>query len=177
MRLVVSSIFAVGVRVAVQVTPPSVEATPVRVPLATDRSLLSKPLTASEKVIVTSEVSPACSALSATTIVADDHTAELPSLWHPVCPRPVLPAASATPVVASAIGLVVPSLHDALPIVAVQVTPPSVEATPVRVPLATDRSLLSKPLTASEKVIVTSEVSPACSALSATTIVAVGRFV
>src|SRR5438094_2454655 len=101
MRLVVSSIFAVGVRVAVQVTPPSVEATPVRVPLATDRSLLSKPLTASEKVIVTSEVSPACSALSATTTVDDSCDLQIPYEFVSVLLRPVKQAASATPVLAS----------------------------------------------------------------------------
>ncbi|MOA55737.1 hypothetical protein D3C78_1795790 [compost metagenome] len=45
------------------------------------------------------------------------------------------------------------------------------------VPLLMVKSLLSKPLTASENVIVTCEVSPICSALSATTIVAVGTCV
>jgi hypothetical protein len=45
------------------------------------------------------------------------------------------------------------------------------------VPFATVRSALVKPVTASEKVIVTSDVSPICSAVSATAIVAVGRAV
>ncbi|MNN99210.1 hypothetical protein D3C81_2187960 [compost metagenome] len=48
----------VGVKVAVQVMPPSLEVTLLRVPLLTLKSLLSKPLTASEKVIVTRLVSP-----------------------------------------------------------------------------------------------------------------------
>ncbi|RMS19478.1 hypothetical protein ALP75_205129 [Pseudomonas syringae pv. actinidiae] len=61
---------AVGVRVAVQVTPPSLLLTALRVPLAMFKSALVKPLTASLKVIVTSEVSPTASALSATTMVA-----------------------------------------------------------------------------------------------------------
>ena len=45
------------------------------------------------------------------------------------------------------------------------------------VPLAMVRSALVKPVTASEKVMVTSEVSPTFSAVSATTMVAVGRTV
>ena len=61
---------AVGVNVAVQVMPPSLLLTAVKVPLAIVRSALVKPLTASLKVMVTSEVSPIFSALSATTMVA-----------------------------------------------------------------------------------------------------------
>ena len=61
---------AVGVKVAVQVTPPSLELTVLSVPPSTVRSLLSKPVTASENVTVTSEVSPMVSALSATMTVA-----------------------------------------------------------------------------------------------------------
>ncbi|MNO58418.1 hypothetical protein D3C76_489780 [compost metagenome] len=45
------------------------------------------------------------------------------------------------------------------------------------VPLLTVRSAVVKPVTASEKVIVTTEVSPTASAVSATTMVAVGRMV
>ena len=48
----------VGVNVAVQVTPPSLLLTAVNVPLAIVRSALVKPVTASQKVMVTSEVSP-----------------------------------------------------------------------------------------------------------------------
>ena len=55
--------------------------------------------------------------------------------------------------------------------------PPSLLLTAVRVPLAMVRSALVKPVTASVKVIVTSEVSPMLSAVSATTMVAVGRTV
>ena len=61
--------------------------------------------------------------------------------------------------------------------VAVHVTPPSAELTADNVPLAIVRSALVKPVTASEKVIVTELVSPLDRELSATTIVAVGRCV
>ena len=44
-----------------------------------------------------------------------------------------------------------------------------------RLPLAAVKSARSRPATASLKVMVTSEVSPALSAVSATTMVAVGR--
>ncbi|MNV85594.1 hypothetical protein D3C71_1795620 [compost metagenome] len=60
---------------------------------------------------------------------------------------------------------------------AVQVMPPSLLLTALKVPLATLRSELSKPVTASEKVMVTNDVSPTLRALSATTMVAVGRWV
>ncbi|MNJ77877.1 hypothetical protein D3C77_754830 [compost metagenome] len=60
----------VGVKVAVQVMPPSLLLTALNVPLAMVRSALVKPLTASLKVMVTNEVSPALSAVSATTMVA-----------------------------------------------------------------------------------------------------------
>ncbi|MNZ58209.1 hypothetical protein D3C78_762110 [compost metagenome] len=60
----------VGVNVAVQVMPPSLLLTALNVPLAMVRSALVKPLTASLKVMVTSEVSPALSVGSASTIVA-----------------------------------------------------------------------------------------------------------
>ena len=70
MTLVVDSRSAVGVKVAVQVTPLSAEDTVLSVPLARARSVLSKPVTASLKVIVTRLVSPALSALSASTMAA-----------------------------------------------------------------------------------------------------------
>ena len=60
----------VGVSVAVQVMPPSLLLRPLRLPLATVRSAVVKPLTASLKVMVTSEVSPAAKLVSATTMVA-----------------------------------------------------------------------------------------------------------
>jgi hypothetical protein len=47
---------AVGVKVAVQVMPPSLLLTALSVPLAMVRSALVKPVTASLKVMVTSEV-------------------------------------------------------------------------------------------------------------------------
>jgi len=62
-------------------------------------------------------------------------------------------------------------------LVAVHVIPPSEELTAVRLPLATVRSALVNPVTASENVIVTSASSPMFSAASSTTIVAVGRIV
>ena len=55
--------------------------------------------------------------------------------------------------------------------------PPSDELTALSVPFATVRSALVKPLTASENAIVTSEVSPIDSTVSATTIVDVSRVV
>ncbi|MNI81939.1 hypothetical protein D3C73_1385980 [compost metagenome] len=55
--------------------------------------------------------------------------------------------------------------------------PPSLLLIALIVPLATVRSALLKPLTASLNVIVTRLVSPMRKALSATTIVAVGRCV
>ena len=66
-----------GVKVAVQVTPPSDEDTAVSVPFAIVRSALVNPLTASLKVKVTSVVSPACSAVSATTMVAVDRSVSI----------------------------------------------------------------------------------------------------
>ena len=61
---------AVGVKVAVQVVPPSLLLTALRVPLLTARSALLKPETGSLKVMVTSEVSPTDRLASATTMVA-----------------------------------------------------------------------------------------------------------
>ncbi|MNF87617.1 hypothetical protein D3C84_700870 [compost metagenome] len=67
----------VGVKVAVQVMPPSLLLTALKVPLAMLRSALVKPLTASLKVMVTSEVSPAVSEVSASTIVAVGRTVSM----------------------------------------------------------------------------------------------------
>ena len=61
--------------------------------------------------------------------------------------------------------------------VAVHVVPPSADDTELSVPLAMVRSAFVNPETASLKVRVTSEVSPILRALSATTMVAVGRCV
>ncbi|MNV73471.1 hypothetical protein D3C71_1666220 [compost metagenome] len=68
--MAVSVTLALGVSVAVQVIPPSLLLRPVTVPLATVRSAVVKPLTASVKVMVTTDVSPELSAVSATTILA-----------------------------------------------------------------------------------------------------------
>ncbi|MND88494.1 hypothetical protein D3C80_805220 [compost metagenome] len=76
-RLVVSVMLAVGVNVAVQVMPPSLLLTAVSVPLAMVRSALENPLTASLKVMVTSDVSPIFNALSATTMVAVGSTVSM----------------------------------------------------------------------------------------------------
>ncbi len=70
MRLVLSVMLLFGVKVAVQVTPPSALLTTVKVPLAMIRSALVKPVIASLKVMVTCEVAPIFSTLSASTIVA-----------------------------------------------------------------------------------------------------------
>ncbi|MNC98068.1 hypothetical protein D3C83_159210 [compost metagenome] len=68
---------SVGVKVAVQVTPPSLLLSPAIAPLATVRSALVKPVTASLKVMVTSEVSPAAMAVSATTMLAVGRTVSI----------------------------------------------------------------------------------------------------
>ncbi|MNZ14288.1 hypothetical protein D3C78_312060 [compost metagenome] len=75
MRLLVSVMLAVGVRVAVQVMPPSALLKPLNTPLATVKSAVVSPVTASLKVMVTSEVSPAARAVSATTMLAVGSTA------------------------------------------------------------------------------------------------------
>ena len=68
---------AVGVSVPVQVTPPSLEVRFETAPLATCRSAVVKPITASEKVKVTSVLSPAFSAVSATTTLAVGRTVSI----------------------------------------------------------------------------------------------------
>ncbi|MNQ74428.1 hypothetical protein D3C85_891830 [compost metagenome] len=75
--MVVSLMLAEGVKVAVQVMPPSLLLTAVNVPLAIVRSALVKPLTASLKVMVTSEVSPILNAVSVTTMVAVGRTVSM----------------------------------------------------------------------------------------------------
>ncbi|MNN16037.1 hypothetical protein D3C81_1291620 [compost metagenome] len=91
-------------------------------------------------------------------------------------PIPALPARSLMPALFSTIRLVA-SLRPMVGVnVAVQVMPPSLDETLLSVPLATLRSELSKPVTASLKVIVTSAVSPGRRSVSLMTIVAVGRW-
>ena len=92
MRLLASVVSNDGVKVAVQVTPLSPVATSVSVPLAIVRSELVRPLTASLKVMVTPEVSPALSASSATTMVAVGSLVSMARSFVPAVP--VLPAAS-----------------------------------------------------------------------------------
>ncbi len=90
-------------------------------------------------------------------------------------PLPALPAAFCTPALASVITLIASVMLAVGVSVALQVMPPSEELTVPSVPLAIDRSALAKSVTASENVMVTSEVSPMASALSAMTMLAVGR--
>ena len=73
---------------------------------------------------------------------------------------PTLPAKSCTPVVSRVMALVGALILPAAVRVAVQVMPPSLLLTALRVPLATVRSALVKLFTASLKVMVTSEVPP-----------------
>ena len=175
--MLASVMLLVGVKVAVQVIPPSLLLTAVSVPLAIVRSALLKPVTASLKVMVTSDVSPMVRLLSATTMVAVGATVLMVKLPELVVPVPAFPARSAIPVLARVMMLLVSLIPPVGVKVAVQVIPPSALLTGVSVPLGTVRSALVKPLTASLKVMVTSVVSPALSAGSATTMVAVGRWV
>ncbi|MNK79826.1 hypothetical protein D3C87_995040 [compost metagenome] len=175
--MVASLMLAVGVSVAVQVTPPSLLVRFASVPLATLMSDRSKPLTASLKVIVTVVVSPMPRRLSATTMVAVGNAVSMAKLFESVVPTPLLPEALVTPLLSRVIRLLVSVMLAVGVSVAVQVMPPSLDATLLKVPLAMVRSALLKPLTASLKVMVTVEVSPALSAVSATTMVAVGTSV
>ncbi|MCY1358996.1 hypothetical protein D3C81_1897040 [compost metagenome] len=136
-----------------------------------------KPLTASEKVMVTSEVSPALSVGSDSTMVAVGRWVSIEKLFESVVPLPALPARSTTPVLSRVTRFVV-SVMLALGVkVAVQVIPPSLLLKPLKVPFSTIRSAVVSPVTASLNVIVTNEVSPMASVSSATTMVAVGRSV
>ncbi|MOA02891.1 hypothetical protein D3C78_1223670 [compost metagenome] len=76
-RLVASVMLVVGVKVAVQVMPPSLLLTALNLPLAMVRSALVKPVIASLKVMVTSEVSPIRRLLSAITMVAVGRTVSM----------------------------------------------------------------------------------------------------
>ena len=68
--LVVSVMLAVGVKVPVQVMPPSLLLKVLRLPFSTVTSALAKLLTASLKVMVTKLVSPMIRALSARVMIA-----------------------------------------------------------------------------------------------------------
>ena len=61
---------AAGVKVPVQVMPPSLLLTALSVPLAIVRSALVRPVTASLKVMVTNDVSPTLRAVSVNTMLA-----------------------------------------------------------------------------------------------------------
>ena len=87
---------------------------------------------------------------------------------------PVFPAALVTPVMFKATTLVASVTEIVGVKVAVQTVPPSVLPTAVKVPLAMVRSSLVNPVTASLKVNVTKDVSPARSAASETTMPTVG---
>ena len=89
--------------------PPSAEITAVKVPFGTIRSALVKPVTASEKVMVTVAVSPAFKAESFSTIVAVGRWVSITKLAEPVVPSPVLPAKSVYPVLLRSIVLVADS--------------------------------------------------------------------
>lgn len=133
-----------------------------------------KPLTASEKVMVTLVVSPTVSAVSATTMLAVGRTVSIVKLAEFVVPIPAFPAQSVRPELFRMIRLLEsrkPTFGVKTPI---QVMPPSLLLNTEIAPFGIDRSSAVKPVTASEKVIVTSEVSPAFKAVSAMTIVAVG---
>ena len=74
MALVVSVMPPMGVKVAVQVMPPSLVLTLLSVPFGMVRSALVNPVTASLNVKVTAEVSPTLSAVSATTTLTVGRT-------------------------------------------------------------------------------------------------------
>ena len=99
---------AVGVKVAVQVVPPSDELTELKVPLAMDKSALVKPVTASLKVIVTRDVSPAARAVSETTKLAVGRSVSIVKLPELVEPTPGVPELL-TPVISTTIRLVASS--------------------------------------------------------------------
>ncbi len=98
-------------------------------------------------------------------------------MFESVEPLPALPAASVTPVLSRVMTFELAVMAEVGVNVADHVVPPSLELTALSVPLAIVRSALVKPVTASEKVMVTSEVSPIFRAVSASTTVAVGRAV
>ena len=166
-RLLASVVLAVGVNVAVQVMPPSPELTALKVPFAIVKSALANPVTASLKVMVTSEVSPTIKALSATTIVAVGRDVSIVKLPELVVPLPGVDVATLLTPVMLTVNTFVASVILAVGVkVAVQVVPPSPELTALSEPFGIVISALVKPVTAVENVKVTVEVSPALSAES-----------
>ncbi len=176
MRLVVSVVLALGVKVAVQVMPPSRLLTALSVPLAMLRSALLNPTTASEKVMVTSEVSPIFSESLAITTVAVGRTPSMATLFDVVLPLPALPAASWTPVLSRVMWLLALTIAAVGVKVAVQVML-SLVVRLLRTPLLTVRSARVNPVTASLKVMVTGEVWPMPRLVLPNTMLAVGRWV
>ena len=164
-----------GVKVAVQVVPPSKELTLPSVPLEMVRSALLNPVTASLKVKVAVAVSPTRSAVSFSEIVAVGRCVSMVKLLELVDPVPAFDVATlVTPVMSTLMTLDV-SVTPPLGVnVADQVMPPLLELTLPSVPLGRVRSALVKPLTASLNVKVTAEVSPTLSAVSATVTLTVG---
>ena len=142
--------------------------------MGTVRSAPAKPVTASLKVKVTSEVSPTAKAVSLTTMLAVGRRVSTAYEFEAVVPVPGLPPATVlTPLLFSTTVLLLASTLAAGVRVAVQTVPPSLLLGAVTPPLATVRSDTSRPLTASLKVNVTAEVSPTIRLVSATTMVTV----
>ena len=94
---------------AVKVIPPSDELTGVSVPLGMVKSALVKPVTASEKVIVTVGVSPDVTVVSSITTVAVGAKVSIEKLFEFVVPTPGFPDVSFTPVLSRVITLVASS--------------------------------------------------------------------
>ena len=173
----VASVFANGVNVALHClpSPPSLDTRFDRLPPVAWKAPSVRPLTASLKVIVTWLVSPALIKSSATTMAAVGALVSTAYCCEVALPVPALPVTRpVTPAWFSETTLPVLSTPAAGVKVPVQVTPPSLEPRPLTVPLPTLRSLLSKPLTASEKVMVTVALSSPSSSVSSMTMVALG---
>ena len=147
---------SVAVKIPVHVVPPSEEPSVLKVPPTTVTSPFAKPVTASLKVIVTTEVlvvSLKAASVIATVAVGLVVSTVAVSL-APVTPTLLTASAYApltvtdAPVVESSVAVNVP----------VQVTPPSELVKVPSVPPATVTSLFAKPVTASLNVIVTVDV-------------------
>ena len=164
--LVVTLMFVVGVKVAVQLRPPSLDATALRVPFATVRSALLKPVTASLNVIVTAAVSPAARLMSATPMLAVGRVLSTSKVGLSVVPNPLLPARSTMPPLSRVMTLLATVLLAVGVSVAVQVMPPSPVLRFDREAFGALRSAAVKPLIASVKVMVTVAVSPIFRAVS-----------
>src|SRR4051812_40930830 len=96
MTLVASVTLAVGVIVAVQVMPPSIELTALKVPLAMVKFALVKPVTASLKVMLTSKVPQASKEVSDKTNPAVGRRVSIVKLPELVVPTPGVDEATLT---------------------------------------------------------------------------------